>query len=279
MSFLRRGILVACALLPVLYANVAHAADPPTLAEGQHFKIDPIVDGVATVSGTGFVILLEAVISTGELRPQTVAPGSADKLLGIDRIAVTQKLDSSASMYSDIGRAIAIGYAVLDPILSGARDGWDAFLVDGFMFAESASITVAVTDMTKIAVRRPRPIDYLNPASTSTDSELSFFSGHVSGIAAVGSTATYLAFVRSGRRSPRPWLTLAGTAMLTSFVGYERVRAGAHFPTDVICGAMAGAAVGIIVPHLHRHENEAPPVWIGVTPAPSGALVSLQGFL
>jgi undecaprenyl-diphosphatase len=85
--------------------------------------------------------------------------------------------------------------------------------------------------------------------------------------------------MRSGRRNVRPWLTLVGTVMLTSFVGYERVRAGEHFPTDVICGAVAGAGVGVLVPHLHRHDQEAPPVWIGIAPVQNGATVSLTGFL
>jgi hypothetical protein len=40
---------------------------------------------------------------------------------------------------------------------------------------------------------------------------------------------------------------------------------------------MAGAAVGVLVPHLHRHKEEAPPVWIGVSPAPGGGSLSLQG--
>jgi len=37
-------------------------------------------------------------------------------------------------------------------------------------------------------------------------------------------------------------------------------------------GSMAGAAVGVLVPHFHRRahfhgeELEAPPIWIGYTP-------------
>jgi undecaprenyl-diphosphatase len=80
-------------------------------------------------------------------------------------------------------------------------------------------------------------------------------------------------------RSPRPWITLGLATALTAFVSYERVRAGDHFPTDVIAGSMAGAAIGILVPHLHRHKEEAPAVWVGVSPAPGGGSLSLQGFL
>ena len=41
--------------------------------------------------------------------------------------------------------------------------------------------------------------------------------------AAIGGTATYLAFVRSPHTA-RPWVTLAVASALTGFVSYERVR-------------------------------------------------------
>ena len=57
----------------------------------------------------------------------------------------------------------------------------------------------------------------------------------------------------------------------------ERVRAGEHFPTDVIAGSMAGSAIGVLVPHLHRHRDEPPTVWIGASPAPGGGSLALRG--
>jgi membrane-associated phospholipid phosphatase len=271
--------VVVCVTLAGADARADPAAQP--LEQGQHFSIDPVADGVLIAGGAGFSGLLSLVLSTGEIKP--ASPGSASTLLSIDRGAVTQTIDPNAALYSDIGLYASIGFAVVDPLLSGLRDGWDAGLVDLVMYAETISVTETLTDLTKISVRRPRPIDYLNcgqtaPSSPScasnTDLQLSFFSGHAATVAAVGATATYLAFRRSPQ-SPRPWITLGTSALLTSFVGYERVRSGNHFPTDVLAGAMAGAAVGVLVPHLHRHREEAPPVWIGVAPAPGGASVSL----
>jgi undecaprenyl-diphosphatase len=109
-----------------------------------------------------------------------------------------------------------------------------------------------------------------------TDLGLSFFSGHASTVGAIGATATYLAFVRS-RHAARPWITLAASTALTAFVSYERVRAGAHFPTDVVAGSLAGITVGVLVPHLHLHPNEAPPVWLGAAPLPGGSQLTLGG--
>ena len=251
------------------------------MGEGQHFTIDPVVDGVLIAGGFTFAELLGMIISTGELRP--TQPGNPDMLLSIDRVAVTQTIDPNADTRSTIGLYAAYGYAILDPILSGVRDGPHAALVDAIMYAESITLTQAFTDATKIGVRRPRPIDYVNcgegsagGSCNSTDLELSFFSGHASTTGAITATATYLAFIRSGPHRARPWITLGVGTALTAFVSYERVRSGKHFPTDVIMGSLAGAGIGVLVPHFHHRphlrEREycAPPVWIGFQPTSSG---------
>jgi hypothetical protein len=270
---------LAAALGVFCLPTVARADPSPSqLQQGQHFAVDPVSDGVITATGLGFAGLLGLVLSTGEIRPVTPTADSS-VLLPIDRGAVTQTIEPNADTYSNIGLWTGVGFTVLDSLLSGLRDGSDAGLVDALMYAESLSLTLTLTDVAKIAVRRPRPIDYKSPDAFNTDVQLSFFSGHAATLGAVTGTATYLAFVRAPHTA-RPWVTLAAGTLLTVFVDYERVRAGAHFPTDVIAGSMAGAAIGILVPHLHRHKEEAPPVWIGAAPASqgSGATLTLQGF-
>lgn len=277
------GLALLAAVTLTAPAAVAAEQGIPRLPDNEHFTIDPIIDGVLVAGGATFDTLLSLILSSNEIRPQM--PGSPDNLLSIDRGAVTQKIDPHAGTYSNIGLWAAYGYAVLDPLLSWARDGRNAMFVDAILYAESITLTGAFTEATKIGVRRPRPIDYANCSDaasagtagcSSTDLQLSFFSGHASATGALAGTATYLAFARSGWRSPRPWVTLGVGAALTSFVSYERVRAGEHFPTDVIMGSLAGAGIGILVPHLHRrphyHEHvlEEPPVLIGYAPAPGG---------
>jgi undecaprenyl-diphosphatase len=259
---------------------------PPPLEEGQHFTIDPVTDGVLIGGSGGVDILLSLILSTGEIQPAAPTPNAASNLLAIDRLAVTQHVDPNAGTYSTVGLGAAISFAVIDPLLSAWRDGWDAGLVDAVMYGETISLTEALTDITKIAVRRPRPIDYYdcsavvaakNPSSCSNDTDLSlsFFSGHASTVGAIGATATYLAFQRSGIKHWRGWVTLATSLGLTSFVSIERVRSGEHFPTDVIAGSLAGAMIGTLVPHLHKHLQEAPPVWIGFAPSPGGGSMTV----
>jgi undecaprenyl-diphosphatase len=147
-----------------------------------------------------------------------------------------------------------------------------------------------------LAVRRPRPIAYRDALeafaagqttpfqSSSTDSGLSFFSGHSSITAAIGATGTYLAFTRDPN-GWRPWVTLGVATGVTTFVSVERVRAGKHFPTDVLAGVIAGTGIGIVVPHLHRTTDvKQRRVWVGFAPVDGdedgqGGVVSVNGLL
>ncbi|MGH7281752.1 MAG: phosphatase PAP2 family protein [Polyangiaceae bacterium] len=148
------------------------------------------------------------------------------------------------------------------------------------MYAEATAFSVGATDIAKVAVRRPRPIAYIDRNqyiaahngsadgydNTSTDSALSFFSGHAATVGAISGAATYIA--------------------LTTFVSVERVRAAMHFPTDVIAGSLVGAGCGVLVVHLHRADTvNQRPVWVGFQPLnpndvghPQGGTLTLSGI-
>jgi membrane-associated phospholipid phosphatase len=282
-----RLIIVTFVLAIFARVGTAHAEDPPRAAD-QHFRIDPVADGTLIGAAASTFGLEELILSTGEILPQR--PGSPSVLLPFDRIAVTQSFDPHAGLYSNIGLGVGFAFAAVDPLLSAHRDGKDAAVVDAILYAETLSLTLAVTDITKMAVRRPRPIAYAEqaaldkqyggadkaPSISSSDADLSFFSGHTATLASITATATYLAFIRSPG-TWRPWVTLTAGTLLTSWVGYERVRAGAHFPTDVIAGTLAGAAIGVLVPHMHRHDTDGRKVLVGFAPATGGGGLTLQG--
>ena len=260
---------------------------------GIKFTADPIGDAAVLSVALGFSAVAELIISTGEIRAQQIDPTfQSSQLLGIDRGAISQKVDPNAGPLSTVGLATAAAFALLHPIVSGVTRGREAFLVDAIIYAESMSIAWGVGDLTKIAVRRPRPIAYIDRNTylsqggdpktydnTQTDSSLSFYSGHVTEVAAVSATATYLMFARYPRDA-RPWITLVAGSALTTFVAVERVRSGAHFPTDTIAGAMAGAGIGALVAHLHRADSvRQRPVWVGFAPSleSKGGVVTLGG--
>lgn len=255
------------------------------------FIADPVADGAILSAALGFGLLSQAILETGEIVPQQ--PVSPDILLPIDRGIVRRRFSTTATDVSNVGIGAAIAFAALDPIFTTLAHGSEAGIVDAILYAESIAVTFALTNLAKIAVRRPRPIAYQEfetlqreyeaggsvgdpPRITETDTSLSFFSGHAAVTATIVGTGAYLAVART-RSLNKPLLVLGAGALLTTAVAMGRVYSGKHFPTDVIAGAMAGLGVGLLVPHIHR---EAPAsrrrVWIGTGPCgPAG--LSLQG--
>lgn len=112
-----------------------------------------------------------------------------------------------------------------------------------------------VNDMVKLAVRRPRPYVYDDTVDAGTrssaDAGLSFYSMHTSTAISMATATSYLF---TARHPESPWVAplCVGTYAVAATVGTLRVQAGAHFWTDVVVGAAAGSAVGLLVPLLHR---------------------------
>ena len=301
------GVFLRTLSLSLCLAASAAAADPavpdpqslapqtqlPPAAKAQ-FSADPIADGAVLSLALGVGGMSEAILSTGEITPQK--PNANAKFLGIDQASIGKRPIAGWGTVSNVGLVSAFVFAALDPIYTGARENPQAGLVDAVIYGETLSTIWALTNVTKIAFRRPRPSAYAdqarldaqcagqNPATCvtptldQTDSALSFFSGHAATTAAVFATGTYLAFARSPG-TIRPWIVLAAGATITTLVDVGRVQAGKHFPTDVLAGSLAGFGVGIIVPHLHSADSsQRRPMWVGFEPHAGGGELTLSGF-
>jgi membrane-associated phospholipid phosphatase len=131
------------------------------------------------------------------------------------------------------------------------------------MCLEANIQTYNLTEITKRTVGRARPYAYSQSTApevqwTSEDARASFFSGH-SSIAACNAAFAATVFSDLYPNSKwKPWVW-AGAAILPSLTAMERMRAGQHFPTDVLVGLAVGAAVGHVVPRLHRIKDRPVP--------------------
>ena len=137
------------------------------------------------------------------------------------------------------------------------------------MALETFLIAQGGTTVVKGAVGRTRPFLY-NPEvgvdeKTGSGTKLSFFSGHTSMSAALSFFVAKVINDYSTNTAVK-WSVWSGAALLPATVGYLRVRAGKHFPTDVMTGYAFGALVGFIIPHLHKHR-EAKVTRLAMTPA------------
>jgi membrane-associated phospholipid phosphatase len=157
-----------------------------------------------------------------------------------------------ASDFLAIG-ALALPFLTLTN--SGARH-------DGFklahMYFQALALTVSLTDFTKTAIKRDRPFMYgsLAPLSDKThaSARLSFPSGHTSTSAAMAffSARTFTSYSDNTRINALVW---TGAALYPAFMGYLRIRAGKHFISDVVAGYILGAAIGYLIPTLHKSKN------------------------
>lgn len=123
---------------------------------------------------------------------------------------------------------------------------------------ESFLLSSVITNLAKFTTQRSRPYRYnpnaVLPPHLWKDAKHSFWSGHTANLAAITfSMASMLQ--RSDLHRDTKAAIWAGAIALPALMGYLRVRAGRHFPTDVIVGFGVGTGVGLLVPYLHRKEE------------------------
>ncbi|MBI4817342.1 MAG: phosphatase PAP2 family protein [Deltaproteobacteria bacterium] len=218
------------------------------------FRVDPVIDGAVIALATGLGLGSQLVTSSGELGFASLRDRSL--LLGIDRPYATAPSSDTPDTVSNVIVAAALALASADTLLELVRDEPNGFWTIGVLYAETLAIELAAANLVKVAVRRPRPLTYALPPE-KTDDTASFYSLHTAFVAGLGATATRLAFARQSE-GVEAYLVLGGAALLTTFVGIERVEARKHFPTDVLTGAVVGAAIGALVPSLHGEWRVVP---------------------
>lgn len=127
------------------------------------------------------------------------------------------------------------------------------------MYSEVLLLNVGIMGMVKGLSTRTRPYVY-DPASpleqtTKIDSRLSFFSGHASTTASnYFFTASVLSeYVDNNTTKIIMWST---AALIPAVTAFSRVNTHWHFPTDAIVGYVVGAAIGYLVPLIHKQDAE-----------------------
>lgn len=123
------------------------------------------------------------------------------------------------------------------------------------MLGETVTLNAGLTFLVKSLTKRNRPYFYDDNVSTADrqniDARKSFFSGHTSHTAAM---TFFTASVFSDLYPASKWkpLVWAGAASIPAATALLSVRAGRHFPSDVLVGYAVGAGIGVLLPFLHR---------------------------
>lgn len=229
----------------------------------------PILCAGIALAGAGF-----ALERSGQPLTQQQLNGlSRNSVNRFDRSA-TYRYSESIGNLSDILTDVAIA-APLGLLTDGKiRETVKTFFV---IYAEVEMYSYVLPSFGKGLFKRPRPFDY-NPAvplnvKQSDDSRASFFSRHTTYAfsSACFISTMYGAYHPESKLRPYVW---AGSLAAVSAVGYMRYRAGYHFPTDILTGALAGTLIGCGVPLLHKAKNAGPR--LSLIPVTDGIRLSLE---
>lgn len=127
------------------------------------------------------------------------------------------------------------------------------------LYLEISLLEASLVEASKGLVTRYRPYVYGDKAPLQTKltrtSGRSFFSGHAAAISA-GLVTTAKLF--SDYYSQSPWLPViwSGATLGSLTLSWLRVKAGKHFPSDVIIGSMVGGVTAYGVLQSHKKESK-----------------------
>ena len=147
------------------------------------------------------------------------------------------------------------------------------YLKIGIMYAETVALTYGIKELIKLIVPRERPYlyyeGYPEDKVQSGDSHKSFLSGHTA-LAFAGASFTSYVFCKYNPESKWKIPVVASSYSLATSTAVLRVASGNHFATDVLAGALLGAAIGYGIPALHtlladnNAEKQASPFGLAV---------------
>lgn len=203
----------------------------------------------AGILTTGLAIYLDRRVDP--LLEEQIGVLEIDRILGFDRYSL-RHYSNAGHQLSNVTALSSIAFPFALLLDKDNREHSGELLL---ITLEGALINAGLINLTKTIVRRPRPFVYNGSAplelKLKQEARYSFFSGHtaVSSYFTFAGAQMYNDIYPDSRYKSTVWVTAAVLPLIT---GYGRMRAGKHFPSDVLVGYGVGALLGVLVPRLHR---------------------------
>lgn len=253
-SFCLCWFLILALMVSPLWAQQTN--DKEAFPYHLHWGIELPIVVVGLGSGLGYLAL------DAQVEPLSVAT-----IQGLDRVDVNVFDRSATYNWSPTIARVSDGVMVtgiaLPLILLSQRRVWRSAPTVGVLYAETFIAVAGVTNLVKGISLRPRPFLYNDAVpmeeKRKKDAQYAFFSGHTSVTAAMCFMTAKVFHDYNPGHPARPWVW-AGAATLSATAGLLRHQAGKHFWTDILAGYAVGAAIGILIPELHRRPVFSKPI-------------------
>jgi membrane-associated phospholipid phosphatase len=238
-----------------LCCHISYGQDTVLHKKISPYKLKPCVDiPVVTGCAAWAGYMLTQIYTKGPSTTEQILSLDINSINPLDRLATypyNAKMDKVS--YYPFYAAFPLPLAF---ILTGKHMRND-FLKIGFLYLESLSITGFLGGSATYFVNQYRP--YVYTPGTSMDKKVtqnaknSFYAGHVEVIAV---STFFISEIYAGYypKSKIKWVFFVLAATATAGMGYMRIDAGMHFPSDVLLGGCTGALSGILVPYFHNHK-------------------------
>lgn len=231
-------------LFTLLYS--ASAQSPYSFSGGTD---GPILGAGGLMIGAGLLIGRKVPAPTVE----EIAALDAAGIWGPDRWSTRQNSLAAKKLSDKFLR----GSFLLPLTLLAAENSRQDFGSASLLTLEAILLNSGITGLTKVIARRKRPFlygeNFRQYKWEEPSARMSFFSGHTSSTACMSFLTAQLYQDYYPASKGKGWIWGAAVA-IPAITGYNRMRAGKHFLTDVLVGYAVGAAVGMLVPALHRIE-------------------------
>ncbi len=224
----------------------------PALSEQSPWRVSYPIDGAVVGALVGGSLLIS------QIEVDTKHRWRSELIWGDEW--VRGRYSRSAAQASDVLGLLTFA----SPIAMVVGQGIDKSLAHrGVVYAETLSASWLLNTTAKYVVQRPRPYAYSTDPNIVTMtaqqrriSHLSFYSGHASSSFTAAVAGSYLYAAQSSDETSRA-LFWGFELALASATANLRVRAGKHFFSDIIMGAIVGAGMGLAIPRLHLDPPSA----------------------
>ena len=247
MNFLRTISITSFSI--ILLCNISFSQN----SSDEPFNVD--TDKEIVISATGAAIGVAAIIAmlnTNQLTLNEINSLNPQGVNAFDRIAI-------GPYESDVLGDALLYSSFLFPLSFLTYDKTrEDFGTVALMYGEAVLLNASINTLVKALTLRDRPYVYdknsLIEPKLDVEARYSFYSGHTS-MTAVNTFYTakvYSAYISNETTKTILW---TAAALIPAITGYSRVNTHNHFPTDVIVGYIVGAAIGYLIPEIHKTEN------------------------